>query len=182
MLDLMTERQKYFIASLTEEREVPSDIRETLDAGEVSKRDASKIIDALLKAPKLGPVFRTYNPVVERLEALPLSKYAIPMAEIAPVLSEKAIHGEYLFVEIRKYEGRTYLRRLSGAPGDFVRFRMSNEDTLAICGVLDQNPLKYIQTFGRVYTCCGKCGAPLTDDTSRARLLGPDCARQLGVA
>ena len=182
MLDLMTDRQKSFIASLTEEREVPFDVQQTLNAGNVSKREASNIIDTLLKAPRLGPVFRSRNPIVERLEALPLSKYAIPMSEIAPVLSDKAIHGEYLFVEIRKYMERVYLRRLSGAPGDFTRWRMSNEDTLAICGVLDQDALKYIQTFGRIYACCGKCGAPLTDDKSRARLLGPDCARQLGVA
>lgn len=182
MLDLMTERQKSFITSLVEEREVPSDISETLNAGEVSKREASRIIDVLLSAPRVAPVFRERHPLVERLEALPLSKYAIPMREIAPVLSENAVHGDYLFVEIRKYMERTYLRRLSGAPGDFMRSRMSNQDSFAVCDVLDQNPLEYIQTFGRVYTCCGKCGAPLTDDKSRARLLGPDCARQLGVA
>jgi hypothetical protein len=182
MLDQMTDRQKSFIASLVEEREVSPEIQEALNASAVSKREASRIIDTLLNAPRVGPVFRSRNPIVERLESLPLSKYAISMNEIAPVLSDGAIHGEYLFVEIRKYMERTYLRRLSGSPGDFMRSRMSNEDTLAVCDVLDSDPLTYIQTFGRIYTCCGKCGAPLTDDVSRARVLGPECARQLGVA
>lgn len=181
MLDLMTERQKAFIESLVEERDVSADILETVRNSELTKRAASAIIDELLKAPKLGPVFRSTDSVRGRLEELPHSKYAIPMNEIAPVLSDKAIHGEYLFVEIRQYQGHTYLRRLAGSPGDFTRYRMSREDTLAVCNVLKNNTLEYIKTFGRVYTCCGKCGAPLTDDVSRARMLGPDCARMLGV-
>lgn len=182
MLDQMTERQKSFISSLLEERVVPSEVRDVLASDHISKREASNMIDALLRSPKLEPVFRADNPIRARLEALPKSKYAIPMWKLSPVLSDSQVHGEYMFVEIRQYQGTTYMRRLAGSPGDFTRYRMSNDDILAVCTVLDADTLTYIQNFGRLYTCCGKCGAPLTDDVSRARVLGPDCARMLGVA
>ena len=117
----------------------------------------------------------------ELMAGLPKSKYAIPAFHLEGALADYRLEGELLFVEIREYRGVRYLRRLTGSVGDFVRTRLSVRDALAVLRVLEGGARTYIQKFGEHFVCCGKCGAPLTDDKSRARFLGPDCARQLGM-
>lgn len=79
--------------------------------------------------------------------------------------------------------GRRYMQRLTGAPGGFSTEYMpgSQATTIKLAELLAIDPAGYLQAFGEHYSVCGKCGAELTDDDSRRRKLGPDCARQLGV-
>jgi hypothetical protein len=182
-----TERQVAFINSLASERVVPEGLAESLKRGAqfFSRADASNVIETLLSAPRAERVAFADTP--ERVEArellagLPKSKYAIPAFHLEGVLSDYRLDGELLFVEIREYRGVRYLRRLTGSVGDFTRSRLTVRDALAVLRVLEGGAREYIRKFGEHFVCCGKCGAPLTDDKSRARFLGPDCARQLGM-
>lgn len=181
-----TERQVAFINSLASERVVPEGLAETLKRGVhfLTRAGASQAIETLLAQPRATRV--AFEETPERVEArellagLPKSKYAIPAFHLVGALADYRLDGDLLFVEIREYRGVRYLRRLTGAPGDFLRSRLSVRDALAVLRVLEGGAREYIRKFGEHFVCCGKCGAPLTDPESRERFLGPDCARQLG--
>ena len=182
-----TERQVAFITTLASERVVPEGLAETLKRGAhfLTRAGASQVIETLLAQPRATRVAFEDSP--ERAEArellagLPKSKYAIPAFHLVGALSDYKLEGDLLFVEIREFRGTRYLRRLTGAPGDFVRSRLTVRDALAVLRVLEGGAREYIRKFGEHFVCCGKCGAPLTDPESRERFLGPDCARQLGL-
>jgi hypothetical protein len=167
-----TERQMAFIRNLVAERGVAP-----VDFAGMTVREASAQIEQLLATPKKSSVVR-FSDV---LSTLPKSKYALPYQLVAPVFTESNFDNDYLFVEVREYRGTTYMRKLHGSLGDFVRTRFTRDEEQSLFNILKENPVEYIQKFGEVFSCCGKCGASLTDEASRARLLGPDCARSLGV-
>jgi hypothetical protein len=159
----------------------------SLDA--LARADVSRYIDTLLASPRVAPKV-SFSPAGDDsrslLASLPLAKFAVPASHLEGALSDYAPTGDLVFVETREFEtpdGRTvrYMRRLTGAPSDFTRSRFSPADALAVARVLSADTLAYIRAFGQHFTVCGKCASPLTDARSRARFLGPDCARQLGV-
>jgi hypothetical protein len=168
-----TERQISFIRNLVAERDVAP-----IDFAGMTVKEASTKIEELLATPKKSSIVR-FSDV---LSTLPKAKYAVPYQTVAPVFTESAFDNDYLFVEVREYRGTTYMRKLHGSLGDFIRTRFSREEEQSLFNILKSDPVGYITKFGEVFSCCGKCGAALTDEASRARLLGPDCARQLGVA
>jgi len=185
---LATERQVAFLRSLLTERAIPSEIASAIlmsgSLEALARADASRFIDALLASPRVAPKV-SFAPT-GALASLPLAKFAVPASHLEGALSDYAPTGDLVFIETREFEtpdGRTvrYLRRLTGAPSDFTRSRFSREDAHAVARVLLADPLTYIRAFGEHFTVCGKCASPLTDARSRARFLGPDCARQLGV-
>ena len=175
-----TTAQKDYILSLVKKHEVPKNILEYVDQEWhlLTKRDASALIDTIKTLPK-KPAAASAGASFEKLLALPKSKYAIPTGLVAGAVSENV--DDMLFIEIRTYMERTYMRRLHGSMGEFRRTRLSRADESVIVGVLSADPVRFITEFGKRYACCGKCGSPLTDEKSRARFLGPDCAKALGV-
>ena len=188
---LATERQVAFLRDLLGTRVAPEWVATTIlrtpALDTLARAEASRLIDALLPAPRKS--VEAYTPaasparagLAEALSAIPKSKYAVPAGHLAGALQDYTLTNDLLFVEVREYRGTLFMRRLSGAPGAFSRARFTARDTLAVARVLAQRPVEYITQFGQHYTCCGRCAAPLTDSASRARFLGPDCARQLGV-
>ena len=195
---LATPRQVAFLRSLLAERVVPAGIASAvLSAGSLDaleRADVSRYIDTLLASPRVAPKV-SFRPASDApasdsralLASLPVAKFAVPASHLEGALSDYAPTGDLVFVETREFttpDGRAvrYLRRLTGAPSDFTRSRFSPADALAVARVLNADALAYIRAFGEHFTVCGKCASPLTDARSRARFLGPDCARQLGVA
>lgn len=193
---LATPRQVSFLRSLLAERVVPAGIASAvLSAGSLdalARADVSRYIDTLLASPRANAPRVTFGdaPASDSrslLASLPVAKFAVPASHLEGALSDYAPTGDLVFVETREFstpDGRVvrYLRRLTGAPSDFTRSRFSPADALAVARVLNADALAYIRAFGEHFTVCGKCASPLTDERSRARFLGPDCARQLGVA
>jgi len=168
-----TERQMAFIKNLIAERDVAPISFAGMTVGEASSK-----IEELLATPKKQAIVR----FSETLAGLPKSKYALPYQLVAPVFTDNTqFNNDYLFVEVREYRGTTYMRKLQGSLGGFTRTRLTRDEEQSIYNILSMNPVEYITKFGEVFSCCGKCGAALTDAISRARLLGPDCARSLGV-
>ena len=167
-----TERQIAFIRNLLSERDVAP-----VDFAGMTVKEASEKIEALLAMPKKPSVvsFSRF------LEDVPKARYALTYEEAMPALEQTNLDNDHLFLEVREYRGTVYMRQLHGSVGDFTRTRFSAPEVRNLHAIIKREPLRYIQRFGELFSCCGKCGAPLTDEVSRARLLGPDCARQLGV-
>jgi len=179
-----TDKQQAFIRSLADERVCD---REVILAGlpTMSKSDASRTIEALLDAPKTErparpAAARGGNPNVAELVK---SKYAIPTSELGIVADGLGfdLQGDLLFIEVKEYRGTVYMRRLQGAPGAFSRLRLPRETEDTIAAHIKTDPYRFARLFGEHYRCCGKCGAELTDETSRRLQLGPECRKAFGL-
>lgn len=89
--------------------------------------------------------------------------------------------GEPLFFgSIGWGKSNTGCEKHTGAPGDVRRIALGADRTKAIVealmGLSDEGFLAVQGDYGRYMQTCGRCGAPLTDASSRAAGLGPDCA------
>lgn len=174
-----TPRQRDFIIDLLAARDYVLGTHEIV----TSAKEASNLISKLLAAPK-KPVQKVEKKrdeeLFEALCAVQKSKYAIPVSELVLDFFDEKIENDLLFVEVREYQGTLYIRRLHGSVGDFTRSKLSRRDSLVILGHIARDTYKYAKLFGEHYSCCGKCGAPLTDEVSRRLQLGPDCRKAFG--
>lgn len=180
-----TPAQLHFIESLLDTRAVdPVEldvIRTTIPT--LSKTTASRMID-MLKAKPTKPVTAAAptSELQTKLASVPKSKYAIPVEELEflELDSAASIHGDLLFLEVREYMHTLYMRRLTGSVGAFTRHKLTKNDTIALVELIARDAYKYTKLFGLHYSCCGKCGAELTDPVSREFQLGPDCRKVFG--
>lgn len=73
------------------------------------------------------------------------------------------------------------VERHSGGAGDITVRRLSARRALimlgAVAGLTDAALTEAQADYGRKMSSCGRCGSPLTDETSRRIGLGPDCAK-----
>lgn len=181
---LASQKQIDFIAKLRAERTLTSYLERQYqgEASTLTSRQASYWIEELLAAPRNAP--KAPGPignaaVIEALEGVELSKYAIPShALLIPGLEVK---GDLLFLEVRRFRETIYMRRLHGAPGRFQRTRFTPSQTIALAAVIKGKHVEFSRLFGEHYTCCGRCGAELTDQKSREVFLGPECRKVFGV-
>lgn len=84
--------------------------------------------------------------------------------------------GTVSFFEVSEYKGKTYLRLLSGAPGDYQRHKMDLVTQFKAVSHLLDDPAAAVKLYADERNVCAKCHSPLTDADSRARGLGPVCA------
>jgi len=176
-----SEKQVDFILGLLKEREIEAgeadELREKLPM--LNKREASDLIEKLLKLPKLPKTVRV-NPTQIHLAVLQKSKYAVPVSDLEHLDLDFEINGDLLFVEVREFMGTLYMRRLTRSLGGFTRHKLSVQDVIDLVGVIRSNQYGYAKLFGQHYSCCGSCGAELTDPTSRSLQLGPECRKKFG--
>jgi len=182
--DAASEKQVAFIDSLLTERELDaiqvSSFRSMLPT--LTKKQASSTIDLLLRLPQKATKVpgATKSLLQEALLKAPKSKYAIPAGELDISLEGTPLTGDLLFIEVKEYMGNLYMRRLTGSVGGFTRHRVPSQDSITIMNVISQDPYKYAKIFGQHYSCCGSCGAELTDPVSRDLQLGPECRKKFG--
>ena len=142
----------------------------------LSKKEASEVIDKLVNAKRLPK-----NPELQTiLASIPKSKYAIPTSELDVFIEEK-VNGDLLFLEVKEYMGVLYMRKLLGSLGGFTRTKLSVSDVKELVNIIAANPVEYARIFGEHYSCCGKCGAELTDPISRKLQFGPTCRVEFGL-
>lgn len=189
-----TDRQRGFLLVLIDQRAVPDaaaeNVRQLCERDDFSKTDASALIDGFTKMPYrpkpyAAPVTVTDpDGTVHRLatiDDLIPSKFAIPITELLSTdLRQFAGNSDLLFGEVREWKGHKFINALKGAPGAFARTRLKGTDRGDVVRVLATDQYKYTKIFGDHYTCCGSCGAELTDETSRSLKLGPDCRTKFG--
>ncbi len=182
--DAASEKQVAFIDSLLTERELDaiqvSSFRSMLPT--LTKKQASSTIDLLLRLPQKATKVPGADKSLlqEALSSAPKSKYAIPTSELDISLEGTPLTGDLLFIEVKEYMGNLYMRRLTGSVGGFTRHRVPSQDSITIMNVISQDPYKYAKIFGQHYSCCGSCGAELTDPVSRDLQLGPECRKKFG--
>ena len=182
--DAASEKQVAFIDSLLNERELDAiqvtSFRSMLPT--MTKKQASGMIDILLRQPKRVEKVpgATKSLLQEALSKAPKSKYAVPVDELDISLEDTPLTGDLLFLEIREYMGNLYMRRLTGSVGGFTRHKVPSQDSMVIMDIIAKDPYKYAKIFGQHYSCCGSCGAELTDPVSRDLQLGPECRKKFG--
>ncbi len=74
-----------------------------------------------------------------------------------------------------KWDGFQFVNRLVGAPGDFRKFPVKGAAKAIVLSKIADDPKAAAKTFSQEFTVCAACGAPLTDDESRAQGFGPVC-------
>lgn len=168
-----TPRQVEFIKSLLDERIYT--LSENLVIN--SSSQASNLIRSLLQSPKK---IKEDAELFGALSSVPKARYAIPTSEIFLDTLDGKVNGDLLFVEVKERDRVLQIRRLHGSTGGFSRSTLSRNDSLTILGHIAQEPYKYTRLFGEHYSCCGKCGAELTDEVSRSLFLGPHCRKAFG--
>lgn len=89
--------------------------------------------------------------------------------------------GTLDFLEVVEDNGRNWINRLYGAPGDFRRERMSYVHMWYAAGHILADLPECAQRFGRHFRTCGRCGSPLTKQVSRDLGLGPVCRKAYGL-
>lgn len=176
-----SDAQVNFINDLLARHDVPSEFADNLVESimdeTLDRRGASEAIDFLKSQPRKK---NGTSPSAELLSRIPKSKYAVPGIELEtedPSITLDT-RNDYLFFEVKQYNGHLYMRQLHGAPGDFVRSRVQVGDMKAVVAIIERDPYRYAKMFGDIYTCCGSCGAPLTDARSRELMLGPECRKK----
>lgn len=173
--------QVNFVKTLLAERAIEDvnwaeEIAEKIAARTLSKTEASDVIGKLLKAKRLPK-----NPELQSiLSSIPKSKYAIPVEELDVFVDEK-VNGDLIFIEVKEYMGTLYMRRLHGSLGGFTRSKLSVNDVKELVNIIAKDAVKYARIFGEHYSCCGKCGAELTDPISRKLQFGPTCRAEFGL-
>jgi len=186
-------KQRDLVDSLYRERDIPDQVREIAERAfldpTLSAAQQRPIIDELFTFPKkaraAGPAGPAKTDHVLRDLEIPPAMYAIPAGALLPALrtAAQADANDHAFFAVGEYRETRYIRILHGAPGSFSRTKLpSREDEQAIARVIHAfGTLQATQLFGSLYTCCGKCGAELTDKTSRALKLGPHCRKEFGL-
>jgi len=180
-----TEPQIKYIATLIEQRQGTERFAE-VNLNGLTSVAASVMIETMKTYPwKPRPTAVKAAPaqsVSAKLAALiPSSKYAIPFEDLAGVVPGIREFSGHLFLEVKSYKGVTYMRRLHGSLGDFTRSKLPTALTVDLITYMEGRTLQFAQEFGKVYTCCGSCGSPLTDEESRALHLGPECRKKFGL-
>lgn len=105
------------------------------------------------------------------IRAIPAGRYA------TPGLGKDSI--DFWRVEVSK-KGYRFINRLLGAPGDFRKVHVPAAQQMAVLSVIAADPATAGKAFAVAYQACYRCCAPLTDETSRERGLGPDCFAAIG--
>lgn len=189
-----TVKQVRFLEDLFESRDAPQDLineyQDSIEIGGLTKKRASHFIDAFLRYPKLSRgKERTPDEMIlpldspahhefrEEVKLVPTARYAVPTDRLFEDFMKTSIRGDLLFVEIAERSGPKRLKKLIGSPGSFIREDMHIDDALSVLRVIAADPYEYTSLFSRHYNVCGRCGAELTDPTSRATGLGPQCRK-----
>lgn len=171
-----TERQMAFLKSLFSERagnEVAEAIRTVLlaehRAGRLTKRIASQAIEQV-KAIPLAVAPRTAGTPAPKV---PEGRYA---------LATQAGHLAFYQVEegTGKWQGRTFISQLIGAPGSYNENRLPRARQAALLEEIAKDAQGAAAAYGKAWKRCGKCHAELSDVRSRAAGYGMTCASNQG--
>jgi len=180
MTNIVTPKQTDFINRLRSERVVSSALLDMI-AKVSTTAEASAVITALMNAPRVprGGVSPELAAMHAALEAAEPAKYAVPAAVATAYGIDP--RGDLLFFEVKRYKGRKYINRLTGAPGAFHRSRFSLASATGLLTFIQGRHVEFSLLFGRHFVCCGRCAAPLSDQTSRETGFGPECRSVFGL-
>lgn len=173
----MTDKQHNLIAALIRERNLNSlrneqqeYLRKIMFEGvRPDAQIASRIISALLALPRVG---ETATPTVEAPAAdVAAGRYAIvdPDGRVRFFVVDRPTEG--------RWAGRTFVSEQASDEKYPVRGPRRSE----VLAAISVDPEDALRRYGVELGRCGVCGRTLTDETSRAAGIGPDCADRFGI-
>lgn len=113
----------------------------------------------------------TYDQFLQLVQTVPTSKYAL--------IDDK---GEWKFYQVKTTTktGKTWLYKLQGAPGNWVRIYLgaAKEETLNILKAIAKNPWHAAQDYTTEHKECAACGAKLSHGKSIQQGFGPVCIKK----
>lgn len=104
--------------------------------------------------------------------ALPVGMYALPRRP------EAGAGQSTYFFKIHPFRGGHRIVMLTGGVGAFVEHKMTAPYQRRALEGIAADIKGAAARFGHETGTCGRCSSPLTNDASRARGLGPHCAKQ----
>jgi hypothetical protein len=137
----------------------------------LSSPQASKVIDALLSAPR----------------KVVMADPADPTTKVAP--GRYAVYGQDGTVDFYqidrptqgKWEGYTFIKLLVGSVGDFSETAVRGAAARTVAQkILDAGVEESARLFGQKTRHCGHCSSPLSNPQSRAAGYGDTCASKHG--
>jgi len=177
-----SDRQRAFLQTLLTRKLVPAPLAQSIElqlALSLSVRQASSFIDALLRLPDQASapveVLKPAAAPVERGDLWP----SVPEGRYAVVDPEDQVLKFYAVDKPRegRWAGWTFLAVFASDERHPVK---AHETKQRILDLIAANPEAASARFGQEMGSCGICGRTLTDETSRARGIGPVCAQRLG--
>lgn len=177
----MTPRQKEYLLDLINTRVMTVPARREAIAKVVaglSKKDASRWIEKALTLPKANSDFAKLE---KSMPHVPDGRYAVMMIEAGPDGGDDFEIMKFFKVKVPtegRWAGFTFLDAgRGGAHGDLQWSKVTHlEYKLKVLTKIAENPEGAGKRFGQEVGVCCRCGRSLTDETSRAMGIGPDCA------
>jgi hypothetical protein len=172
--DIPTDPQVDLLRKLSAERGIEY-------RAQVDRKAASNEITRLLGLPKIVriPVAAPAAAVRETpvwvkidnaLADVPDGRYALPGLDVDQV--------HFFRLRTVKATGRRYFDKVVGSGyGTWNRGPISWAGKLTAAEQIAADPYEAAYRFSKKIGCCARCLANLTDETSRARGLGPECVR-----
>lgn len=137
---------------------------------DVAMRDASKVIDALLKlTPASVKPKSDFTDVQDVLKKLPLSRYALPRKD--------GTGWDFFEVTELKATKSRFIVRLLGNPGDWNRKKLSFNLALAAAQHILEDPKASAVQYATQHGRCAVCNAHLSKPKSIAQSMGDTCAK-----
>lgn len=188
----MTDRQQAFIRRLVSEKALPHDSADRFEAGGALL--ATRVANGEMLPGAHGGAPRAYADTMNPAQASNMIDWLLSLPNVAgaasPAVDVPA--GRYALVDgdgavkfyilDRPTEGRwagyTFLNAQASEERHPIRNRATRD---AILAEIAADPLEAMVRYGHELGRCGNCGRTLTDETSRAAGIGPDCAARLGI-
>jgi hypothetical protein len=113
----------------------------------------------------------TYKEVNDLAASIPTGMYALPRK------AASSAGNTVTFFKIHPFRGGHRIVQLIGSVGAFAEQPLPLPLQFFALKHIAENAKAAAVLFGKETNTCGRCGSPLTNDASRARGLGPRCAR-----
>ncbi len=127
--------------------------------------------------PAMASVGAPDRPTFKQVDALaktiPTGMYALPRREAS------AAGNTVTFFKIHAYRGGHRIVQVVGSVGAFAEQPLALHLQFFALKHIAEDAKAAAVLFGRETNTCGRCGSPLTSDTSRAAGIGPKCASKL---
>ena len=113
----------------------------------------------------------TFKQVDALAKSIPTGMYALPRK------NPSGTGNTITFFKIHEFRGGHRIVQLVGSVGAFAEQPLPLQLQFFALKHIEEDAKAAAVLFGKETNTCGRCGSPLTNDASRARGLGPKCAR-----
>ena len=175
-----SEAQIKYVLGLQDERRLPDDwtIRDHDTLERMEKDEVSSLITMLKAFPR--------GDAKQHKWSMPPGRYAL-LVDPEPWGGSTggADATEWRFYQVDKptlgrWAGYTFIKRLIGAPGDYKKVDMRQDERNKMLAAIERNPKLASLNYGKQAGVCGICSSPLTNPESLAAGIGPKCRSKVG--